>query len=80
MKKKFIVSLVMGFMLINTSVGVKANEIGETNQNIYNSEKQLDPEISKRIDERMEEYNNKYSKQLIDIEKVNLLLEDKESL
>ncbi|SQB60580.1 Uncharacterised protein [Clostridium perfringens] len=32
MKKKFIVSLVMGFMLINTSVGVKANEIGETNQ------------------------------------------------
>lgn len=75
MKKKFIVSLVMGFMLINTSVGVKANEIGETNQNIYNSEKQLDPEISKRIDERMEEYNNKYSKQLIDIEKVNLLLE-----
>ncbi|SQB60579.1 Uncharacterised protein [Clostridium perfringens] len=28
----------------------------------------------------MEEYNNKYSKQLIDIEKVNLLLEDKESL
>ncbi|ELC8451621.1 hypothetical protein QYB64_003197, partial [Clostridium perfringens] len=74
MKKKFIVSLVMGFMLINTSVGVKANEIGETNQNIYNSEKQLDPEISKRIDERMEEYNNKYSKQLIDIEKVNLLL------